>query len=971
MSYLYASLSAKKLLALKFKHSILFILLNITCFWANSQSTSSQIKGIVVDKNTLQPIQGVSISLMQGTKVIGGAASNEVGRFMIQNIKPDTYTVQFSFIGYVTKKQNLIVTDVEKVLGRVFLEPDAQKLNEVTVQTNQIRVEQKGDTTSINAEAYKVNRDATAEDLVKKMPGITVENGQVKAQGEDLKKVLVDGKEFFGDDAQMALRNLPAEIVDRVQIFDRMNDQSQFTGFRDGNTDKTMNITTKNGKNQGSFGKAYAGYGTDNRYQAGVSLNQFNGNRRITLLGISNNINQQNFSMQDLFGGNAGRMSMMMANRGNSRGGPPMGGAGDFLVGQQPGIASTNSIGLNYTDKWGTKTTVQGSYFFNASNTLTQKVINRNFLVNPEVKQLYEDSTGSENRNFNHRFNLRLEHSFDSMNSLVFTPKLNFQKANIFSDQYAGNFVQDTFLNQTQTTNNTENIGYTLGGNLLYRHKFQKAGRTISLNLGSDISRRNSELYQISQNVFLDSNSALQTSGFRQFAESVTNGNTYNANLTYTEMVAKNLQLQLSYNPSLNQNYTDRLTNKFDSTTNEYRLLDSALSNTFDNTVTTHKGNVSLNLNKEKYSLTVGLTQQFLALQSTQSFPMTDNFRKDFSNLLPNATFQYKISQAKSMRVIYRTNTNTPSVTQLQNVVDNSNPLLLSSGNPNLRQEYSHNLILRYGSNNWQSAQSFFAFAMAQFTNDYIANANYTATEGSLLIDGILVPRGAQFTKPTNLGGYLNTRSFITYGIPVKKLKSNVNLNLGLNYSMVPGLVNGLKNSANTFNINSGFVVGSNISEKIDFTIGHGANINLVENTLIVAQNNNFFINTSTVKANLMPNSSWVFSTDIAYTNFKGIGSSFNQDYFLWNAGLGYRFFKKMAEVRLSVFDLLNQNANINRTITETYVEDNRSNVLQRYFMLTLTYNIRRFNYNAASQNNLAPAGPGGSGTPSPVNQPK
>ena len=947
------------------KVTLLFVLV-ISFISGFSQNSSGLIKGRVSDKASLLPIQGVSVAVLKGSKVIAGASTNDVGIFQIKNLPFDTFTLQISFIGYVTKKQQIILSEAEKMVGNIFLEADAQKLKELTIQTNQIRVEQKGDTTSINADAYKVNRDATAEDLVKKMPGITVENGTVKAQGEDLKKVLVDGKEFFGDDAQMALRNLPAEVVDKVQIFDRMNDQSQFTGFRDGNTDKTMNITTKNGKNQGAFGKAYAGYGTDSRYQAGISLNQFKGNRRITLLGLSNNINQQNFSMQDLFGGNAGRMGMMMANRGNSRGGPPMGGAGDFLVGQQAGIANTNSIGLNYTDKWGEKTSVQGSYFFNASNTFTQKVVNRNFLVNPEIKQLYLDSTGSQNENFNHRFNLRLEHNFDSMNSLVFTPKINVQNANIFSDQYASNFIQDTFLNQTQTSSNTQNNGYTLGGNVLYRHRFNKVGRTISLNLGADINRRNSEIFQTSLNSFLDSNSLLQNRSFRQFAESNTNGNAYNANLTYTEMLNKSLQLQLSYNPSINLNYTERLTNRFDSVSNEYIIIDSLLSNTFDNTVTTQKGNVSLNWIKEKYSLTMGVTQQFLTLQSTQSFPINDNFRKDFSNLLPTANFQYKISQAKSLRIIYRTNTNTPSVTQLQNVVDNSNPLILSSGNPNLKQEYSHNLIVRYGSNNWQNAQSFFAFAMASFTNDYIANANYTATEGAININGITIPRGAQFTMPTNLNGYFNSRSFITYGIPVKKLKSNVNLNVGLNYSMIPGLVNGLKNSANTFNINSGMVIGSNISEKIDFTISHNANINLVENTLLVSQNNNYFINTSTIKANVMPNSSWVFSTDIAYTNFQGLGSSFNQDFFLWNAGLGYRFLKKMGELRLSVFDLLNQNASINRTITETYIEDNRSNVLQRYFMLTFTYNIRRFNYNAASQNNLSP-GPGGPPPPAPI----
>jgi hypothetical protein len=959
----FATLKPLNLFALKiFNRSLFVFLLTFFSLSLFGQASNYSLVAKVTDKASLEPLQGVSISLFKNDKLVAGTATDAAGGFQIKNLVSGEYLLQFSFIGYKIKKMPLVIGSENKILGLVLLETDNNKLKEVTIDGKQIRVEQKGDTTSINASAYKVNQDATAEDLVKKMPGITVENGTVKAQGEDLKKVLVDGKEFFGDDAQMALRNLPAEVVDKVQIFDRMNDQAQFTGFRDGNTEKTMNITTRNGKNQGTFGKAYAGYGTDNRYQAGITMNYFKANRRITLLGISNNINQQNFSMQDLFGSGAGRMGAMMSNRGSGRspGMPPMGGAGEFFVGQQAGIATTNSIGLNYTDKWRSKTNVQGSYFFNNSNTYTEKVVNRNFLVNPEVKQLYLDSTGSDNNNFNHRFNLRLEYVIDSMNSFVFTPKLNLQNAILFSDQYAQNFIQDTFLNSTQTTNNTENLGYNLGGNLLYRHRFLKPGRTISLNLGTDINRRNTELYQRSFNRYLDSVANIQNRSFKQFAETVTNGNSYNANLTFTEMLSKNIQLQLSYNPTYTLNFSDRLTSKFDSTLLEYSTIDTTLSNTFDNTVTTHKGNISFNYIKEMLSVTVGVTQQILSLQSVQSFPINDNFRKDFSNLLPNLTIQYKINQAKSLRLIYRTNTNTPSVNQLQNVIDNSNPLLLSAGNPNLSQEYSHTGIIRFGSNNWQSAQSFFAFAMATFTQNYLANANYTAAQSDLFINGVFVPRGAQLSLPTNLNGYINSRSFITYGIPIKKVKSNLNLNLGVNYTKVPGLVNGEKNSANTFNVNSGFIIGSNISERIDFSIGHNANINLVENTLIANQNSNFFINATTLKANLMPTKKWVFSTDLSYTNYQGLGSSFNQDFLLWNAGLGYKFFKNVAEVRLTVFDILSQNTSINRTVTETYIEDNRSNVLQRYFMLTFTYNIRRFNAEAAKENNISPSGPVG-----------
>jgi hypothetical protein len=207
----------------------------------------------------------------------------------------------------------------------------------------------------------------------------------------------------------------------------------------------------------------------------------------------------------------------------------------------------------------------------------------------------------------------------------------------------------------------------------------------------------------------------------------------------------------------------------------------------------------------------------------------------------------------------------------------------------------------------------------------------------------MVLGRGAQISQPVNLSGNINARSFLTYGIPVKPIKSNVNLNLGLNYSKVPGLVNQLANFANTFTINGGIVIGSNISEQIDFTLSHNGNINLVKNTVLADQSSNYFINSSNLKVNIMPTKSWVINSDINYTNYQGLGGDFNQDFFLWNAGVAYKFYKRMAEIKLSVFDLLDQNNSISRSVTETYIEDTRSNVLNRYFMLTFTYNIRKF----------------------------
>lgn len=926
---------------LKSVYSFVIVLFLSFPFFAAAQGF--QLSGKVFEKENLQPVIGASIALKKDGKTIGGAASDEKGLFQINKLAPDTYQITFSYVGLKTKTQQVFVGS-DRYMGAVFLEKNTNALEELKIEATQIRVEQKGDTTSINASAYKVNQDATAEDLVKKMPGITIENGTVKAQGEDVKKVLVDGKEFFGDDANMALKNLPAEIIDKVQVFNRASDQAQFTGFNDGNTDKTMNITTKTGRNNGTFGKIYAGYGTNDRYQAGGNMNFFNGDRRITILGLSNNINQQNFSMQDLFGGSAGGGRMPMGGRGGPRGGGMGGPMSDFMVGLQNGISTTQSLGFNYADKWGKKTNVSGSYFYNSSRTLTDQFSNRIYLIDEETKQFYKDSTGSETNNYNNRFNLRLEHTFDSSHAIIYTPKLSFQSNENTSNQLAENYLNDTLrLNRNFTTKNPINTGFNVSNNILYRYKFDKPGRTISLNVIHDINRRNSDTKQISDILAIDSANRYNNSIIRQQSLSYSNSNNYNANLTYTENITDSMQLQLSYNPIINHNLAERATNRYDTSNGEYSRKDTLLSNNFDNTITTHRANVSLNINKAKWKFSAGVTQQYLSIASVQSFPENRNFEKRFQNLLPNVNFTYNFSNAKTFRFFYRTNTNNPSVTQLQNVIDNTNPVMLSAGNPNLKQEFSQTFLTRYGSNNWHNSQSFFVFAMVTFTNDYIANSTFTATRDSVLDNGMMLSRGAQIARPVNLSGNVNARSFLTYGIPIKAIKSNVNLNLGVNYTKVPGLVNQLQNFANTFNINTGVVVGSNISEQVDFTLSHTSNINFVENTVLTAQNNNFFINTSNLKVNIMPTASWVLNSELNYTDFRGLGSDFNQSFFLWNAGVAYKFMKRMAEVKLSVFDLLNQNNNINRSVTETYIEDTRSNVLNRYYMVTFTYNIRKF----------------------------
>jgi hypothetical protein len=325
---------------------------------------------------------------------------------------------------------------------------ESKLLKEVVIEEKQIRVQQLGDTSQFNANAFKTNKDATTEDLLVKMPGVTSENGTVKVNGEEVKRILVDGKPFFGDDPRTTMQNLPADVIDKVQVFDRLSDQSLFTGFDDGNAQKTINIVTKNGMNNSKFGRFYAGYGgPDNRFNIGLNYNTFKGDKRFSILAMSNNINQQNFNIQDLVG--ATSSGSANSGQGGGRGGQGGGGrnspVNNFLVGQQNGIATTTALGLNYSNKIGKekKVTLSGSYFFNGTKNENISLSNRNYISNSDSGLVYNETKEITSKNFNNRLNLRIEYVIDSSNSLTITPSISSQ-----------NYISSSILNATNTRNN-------------------------------------------------------------------------------------------------------------------------------------------------------------------------------------------------------------------------------------------------------------------------------------------------------------------------------------------------------------------------------------------------------------------------------------------------------------------------------------------------------------------------------------
>jgi len=911
------------------------------------QAQSLFISGQLTDQSN-QPVPFANIILLQpaDSSLIAGATSDPDGNFKIENIQPGNFIIKISYLGFDDVFLNKEITNASLSLGKLVIKEKALKLKEITVVSTMTPVLQIGDTTQINAGAFKTNPDANAEDLVTKMPGITIIDGKVQAQGENVQKVLVDGREFFGDDANAVLKNLPAEVIDKIQIFDKKSEQSEVTGFDDGNTSKTLNIITRTQFRNGKFGRTFGGYGYEDKWKGGLNLNIFKDKERITVLASSNNINDQNFSSEDLLG-------VMSSSGGGSRGGghgKPGGGgrpgrssneAGNFLVDQKNGISTTHSFGINYANQW-KKVEFTGSYFMNYSDNKSMNNLFRQYITGNNEGLSYTEKNEQNSSNVNHRASFRVDWKIDSSNSILLQPKISVQQNKGSSSLFGENTQSALLLSNASNNYNSNLSGANLSTSILYRHLFAKKGRTFSLNLSPGYNNNTGDnTLNSTTRFFADT---LSSDSLNQLASLDMEGFTVSSNVVYTEPLNDNSIMMFNYGTNFNTNRSDKETFNFSGTDDSYNSFDTTLSNKFNSEYQSHSFGTSYRYQKGKMNFSTGLSYQYAQLTAEQVFPSMFNLYKTFNSVLPNARFQYKFSNKKSLRVFYRSKNNAPSVNQLQNVINNSNPLQLSTGNPDLKQDWQNSLTLRYSSSNTEKSQSFFLLLSGTYTKNYIVNNTFIASGDTLIVPGIVLASGSQLSSPDNRDGYFNIRSFNNYSFPVAKIKSNLSLNVGGMFTRTPGIVNDELNYANNSTVGLGFALSSNFSEKLDFTLSSNTTYNTNSNTLQADLNSIYYNQKSTFKIQAMPWKSLVLQTDLSHQYNSGLTGSFNQSYLLWNAAIGYKFLKNnQGELRVSVFDIMKQNNSISRNITETYYEDVQTNVLQRFFLLTFTYNIKQF----------------------------
>ncbi len=672
----------------------------------------------------------------------------------------------------------------------------------------------------------------------------------------------------------------------------------------------------------------------DGRYEDKFNINQFRDTRQLSLLGMANNTNKQGFSFQDVLGFNGGMAGPgssgargMGSNPFNS--GIPIQG----LTDNNQAITTTTAGGLNFNDEWPRHTEVNGSYFYNRTDDAINLKDARQYLA-PDNSYTQDQVSSGRRYNENHRFTFIADHQIDSVNSLKFTSSLICQNSRSLSNAIDTSraLVGGALLNEGFSNTAANATGYEENANVLFRHRFEKRGRTLSANFSLGLNRNTGGGKLYSVNNYYQGVSLFSVDSLYQVYELPGKGSNYGASFVYTEPLSKKSLLE--FNAGFYQSHSNSDKKSFDAdSTGKFTLPDAPLTNDFRNTYAYEREGIQLRNQQRKINIAVGANLQQAVSRNHFGYMAGDSsLRQSFLNVLPNANLQFDFNRYRNLRFFYNTYTNPPGVQQLQPVPDNSDPLNIRLGNPRLRQEYDHSLRLSY--------LSFDPFRRTSF----FATVNYNGIHDRIVNDAELASTGAQVSMPVNLDGLFRLNGNLSWEFPLRALKSNLNLNSSALYDHSAGLVNGVRNNSDNWTLSQGADLNFVSGESLDVTVGVKADYNDVRYSLQPGQNQAYWTEDYTVDFNWYLRDRFSIASDLDYTHRSGLPPGYNTSPLIWNAGLAEKLFNnKKGTIRLQVFDMLSQNTGFSRSTSQNYIDDISYRVLNRYWLLSFSYNISRF----------------------------
>jgi len=927
--------------------TLIWLALTVT---VTAAQESRQVTGRLVDSSG-NALPRANLKLyVSGSRDTLRAITNNNGAFFFKGVSSPRFSLVATNIGYTAAERSFSFTSTQEDirLEAIVLLPAVTTLQEVVVTTPPISF--KEDTVEYKIDSSMVKPNSMVEDLLKKLPGIEVDkSGNITAQGKSVTRIKVNGKDFFGGDPKAATRELPADIVDKVQLIDDYGDLANISGIKDGEPEKVLNIEVKKERNKGVFGRATAGYGTSDRYQATLNTNIFNNNRQFSLTGNLNNSNASNFNQ----GGGGGGMDMNARGTGRamlavvgSGGGGGMGGGnfggggnggrggggfGSGNDGDNDGISLTKSIGTNYrNDFQGGKGSFYGSYSYtNRSTDLLRQVTQQNVFATGNFTN--NQNTGTSTLTGNHRAFLNLEYNIDSFNFIKINPSLTYGQSDTrsnsrfdFSD--AKGLPTSRGSNADTSSSTTPNLSV----NAIWNLKFRKRGRNLAanINLGGRGNESESEKINFTQNLNLPVPLEIT---LRQLILQDNFNRNYGARLTFSEPLRPDrfLDLTYAYNRSLTHNDREAYVYK----PNGDVQLNPQLSNAFENTFTNQRLGASIRTVKKKYNYSLGINFQPVLLNGYSITKDSSYMPQRRINAFPVARMAYNFTRTKTLNFNYNGSARQPSFNQLQPVLDNSNPQYQTKGNPFLKPEMNHNLSLFFNNFNFTSGRVLFVGSNLSITQDKIVNNTIR-----------LGRSGSQLTIPENVDGFYNATAFYNFSKPFQNRRYVLSFNGILNYNHNVNLIDSVRNIGRNTLASQGFRFEFNYNDWLEWDAGARYSINTAKYSLPGQNNIDFSSWTLTSNARIDLKGGWILRYDLDYMLNYGLSATVNRNIALLNASLEKTMLKKKnGFLRFTGYDIFKQATNISRNVTGSNITDTRTNRLTQYFMVTFTYRMNRF----------------------------
>ena len=915
---------------------LLMLLMILFSPMAFAQQSGVNVTGSVVEQGSDTPIEQATVRLLnvKDSAMVRGVVSARNGSFTLKNVKKGSYLLHITFIGYDPLYQPLQITGKKNPVnvGKLELSDGAIELGEAVVIGKAPEVTVRNDTVEYNADSYKVTEGSVLEDLLKKMPGVEVDSeGKITVNGKEVKKVMVDGKEFFSDDPKVASKNLPAKMIDKLQVLDKKSDMAQMTGFDDGEEETVINLTVKPGMKQGWFGNAYGGYGSKDRYEGNAMVNRFVNNDQITFMGGANNTNNMGFS--DL----ASTMFSGMGGGGGRRGG----------FGAGSGITSSGNAGLNFSKEFKPdKLTLGGNTRYSHSDNDARSKSDRQNIL-PGDSSSYDNSEAmSRTKSDNFGVDFRLEWKPDTMTQLIFRPSFSFSHSmnDNFSDATTLDNERDT-VNTNKSSNYSESNGYNLNASIDFSRKLNNKGRVFSATLSGGNSDSYSDGMNRSDIVYFNQTDALKNSIIDQRSRYDNKGFNYRAYVSWVEPIGHNNFIQATY--SISQRKQEALKNVYNQDADGiYNVLDPAYSQSYRNNFISQRASLSFKSQRAKFNYTIGLNLD-------PSYSSSENFVGDTTlskitrkvvNLSPMAQFNYMFDKRTNLRIMYNGRTSQPSMTQLQPVADISDPTNITIGNPDLNPRYTNNVFIRFQQFTPEKQRAFMIMANGSYIiNDIVSYTSYNQETG------------VKTTTYKNVNGNYSGNVRMMLNTPLKNKKFSINSMTMASFANSNGYINEEKNTNRNLILSERGGIDFR-SSYLDLGVNGNIRYNATSNSLQKENNQNTFNYGAGGYTTIYLPLNFKIESDVNWSTNSGYGDGFKQNEVLWNASASKSFLKNnQGTLRFKIYDILQQRSNISRSVTASYIQDSEYNTLGSYFMVHFIYRFSIFKGGASASDVKTP----------------